>query len=197
MLKVIPSAGNKQLIVCLCKKHPVKNVSFPENNDWYLSFVAGGSSSKRKWSRVINGSIKLSESKRTVFGASVPARRGGKFHFPSTDRHFYRSFQHRNELLLNKGLIFTVFSKIYSASIEDFCREFWNRKTLLLEIVIGLPVAPTYGMSFLSRKKTKWGRLARKGLRVPLPPQWSPLKGSAVTYFWWREQLRQTQANTS
>ena len=165
----------------------MKNVSFPENKDWYLSFVAGGSSSKRKSSRVIDGSIKLSESKRTVFGAREPSRRGGKFHLPSTDRHFYRSFQHRNELLLNlglkKGLIFTVFSKIYSASIEDFCHEFWNRKTLLLEIVIGLPVAPNYGMSFLSRKKTKWGRLTRKGLRVPLPPQWSPLKGSAVTYF--------------
>ena len=181
LVKVIPSAGNKRLLVCLCKKDPVKNVSFPENNDWYFSFVAGGSSSKRKSWRVIDGSIKLSESKRTVFGATEPARHGRKFHLPRTDRHFYQSFQHRNELLLNKGLIFTVFSTICS-EVSKTC-EFWNRKTLLLEIAIGLPVAPNYGMSFLSWKKTKWGRLTQKGLRVPLLLQWSPFLREGTGHF--------------
>ena len=69
------------------------------------------------------------------------------------------------------------------AQVSKTCREFWNRKTLLLEIVIGLPVAPNYGMSFLSRKKTKWERLTQRGLRVPLPLQWSPFLREGTGHF--------------
>ena len=43
-----------------------------------------------------------SESYPTVFSATKPARRGGKFHLARNVRHDYQSFQHRNELLLNK-----------------------------------------------------------------------------------------------
>ena len=43
-----------------------------------------------------------SESNPTVFSATKPARRGGKFHLSRNVRHYYQSFQHRNKLLLNK-----------------------------------------------------------------------------------------------
>ena len=52
---------------------------------------------------MIDGSIQPGESKPTVFGAGTePTRRGGKVRLSRTVRHYYRSFQHRNELLLNK-----------------------------------------------------------------------------------------------
>ena len=44
----------------------------------------------------------------TVFGAAKPARHWGKFRLSRTVGHYYRSFQHRNELLLNKVSCFTM-----------------------------------------------------------------------------------------
>ena len=80
----------------------METVSFPENIDWYLLFVAEAWYYKGKSWRVIDGSIQPGESKPTMFGAAKPARHGGKFRLSRTVRHYYRSFQHRNELLLNK-----------------------------------------------------------------------------------------------
>ena len=80
----------------------METVSFPENIDWYLLFVAEASYYKGKSWRVIDGSIQPSQSKCNVFGALKPARRGGKFRLSRTLRHYYQGFQHRDELLLNK-----------------------------------------------------------------------------------------------
>ena len=80
----------------------METVSFPENIDWYLLFLVEASYYKGKSWRVIDGSIQPGESKPTVFGAAKPARHGGKFRLSRTVGHYYRSFQHRNELLLNK-----------------------------------------------------------------------------------------------
>ena len=70
--------------------------------DWYLLFLAEASYYKGKSWRVIDGSIQPGESKPTVFGAAKPARHGGKFRLSRGVGHYYRSFQHGNELLLNK-----------------------------------------------------------------------------------------------
>ena len=86
----------------------METVSFPENIDWCLLFLAEASYYKGKSWRVIDGSIQPGESKPTVFGAAKPTRRGGKFRNCWTVRHYYRSFQHRNELLLNKVSCFTM-----------------------------------------------------------------------------------------
>ena len=80
----------------------METVSFPENIDWYLLFGTEAWYYKGKSWRVIDGSIQPGESKPTVFGAAKPARHGGKFRLSWTVGHYYRSFQHRNELLLNK-----------------------------------------------------------------------------------------------
>ena len=80
----------------------METVSFPENIDWYLLFLAQASYYKGKSWRVTGGSIQPGESKTTVFGAAKPARHGGKFRLSRTVGHYYRIFQHRNELPLNK-----------------------------------------------------------------------------------------------
>ena len=80
----------------------METVSFPENIDWYLLFLAKASYYKGKSWRVVDGSIQPGESKPTVFGAAKPARHGGKFRLSRTVGHYYRIFQHRNELPLNK-----------------------------------------------------------------------------------------------
>ena len=85
----------------------METVSFPENIDWYSLFVAEASYYETKSWRVIDGSIQPGESKPTVFGTVKPGRHGGKFRLSWTVRHCYRSFQHRNKLLLNKVSCFT------------------------------------------------------------------------------------------
>ena len=57
----------------------METVSFPENIDWHLLFVAEAWYYKEKSWRVIDGSIQPGESKPAVFGAAKPARHGGKF----------------------------------------------------------------------------------------------------------------------
>ena len=50
----------------------------------------------------------------------------------------------------------------------------WNFRARSSDDIMGLPVAPNYGMCFLRRKKKdKNGRqLTQKALRIPLPLRW-------------------------
>ena len=87
----------------------METVSFPENIDWYLLFLAKASYYKGKSWRVIDGSIQPGESKPTVFGAAKPGRQGGKFSNTG-------GFKSRHQA---EGEKFTVFRK-NCLSIRDF-----------------------------------------------------------------------------
>ena len=85
------------------------------------------------------------------------------------------SMLHTQERL--KILSISLIIKTTTTMIIVTCNllRWWWIFSFVVSSIIGLPVAPNFGMSFLYQKKTKWWTGHPEGITCPTPPTMEPI----------------------